>query len=139
MVIQKYFIFGNVSFVSLSLIKQKYFLGGHPVHKVKIYQVDKTESVKRRAGSNSRHLAIQFFCISILETLLHLTLKSEVEISGYLSACLFQYFGSSWTNLTIKQGTLCRHHYYIVSNTYYYMTNSYRPGLKKFDWLKAGL
>ena len=22
---------------------------------------------------------------------------------------------------------------------YYYMTNSYRPGIKKFDWLKAGL
>ena len=24
-------------------------------------------------------------------------------------------------------------------NRYYYMTNSYRPGLKKFDWFKAGL
>ena len=22
---------------------------------------------------------------------------------------------------------------------YYYMTSSYRPGLKKFDWFKAGL
>ena len=22
---------------------------------------------------------------------------------------------------------------------YYYMTNSYRPGIKKFDWFKAGL
>ena len=22
---------------------------------------------------------------------------------------------------------------------YYYMTNPYRPGLKKFDWFKAGL
>ena len=22
---------------------------------------------------------------------------------------------------------------------YYYMTNSYRPGLKKFDWLRASL
>ena len=27
-----------------------------------------------------------------------------------------------------------------LSNNYlYYMTNSYRPGLKKFDWFKAGL
>ena len=24
-------------------------------------------------------------------------------------------------------------------NSNYYMTNSYRPGLKKFDWFKAGL
>ena len=24
-------------------------------------------------------------------------------------------------------------------NSDYYMTNSYRPGLKKFDWFKAGL
>ena len=24
-------------------------------------------------------------------------------------------------------------------NISYYMTNSYRPGLKKFDWFKAGL
>ena len=27
----------------------------------------------------------------------------------------------------------------IVSIEDYYMTNSYRPGIKKFDWLKAGL
>ena len=24
-------------------------------------------------------------------------------------------------------------------SVHYYMTNSYRPGIKKFDWLKAGL
>ena len=24
-------------------------------------------------------------------------------------------------------------------NNNYYMTNSYRPGIKKFDWFKAGL
>ena len=27
----------------------------------------------------------------------------------------------------------------LVCIFYYYMTNSYRPGLKKFDWFKAGL
>ena len=29
--------------------------------------------------------------------------------------------------------------YWLANKTNYYMTNSYRPGVKKFDWLKAGL
>ena len=27
----------------------------------------------------------------------------------------------------------------VVCNMHYYMTNSYRPSIKKFDWFKAGL
>ena len=35
-----------------------------------------------------------------------------------------------------SKGNLFGH---IVNTTHYYMTNSYRPGFKKFDWFKAGL
>ena len=57
-----------------------------------------------------------FLCISILETLLHVTLKRRAEISNDIFACLLRYFCLSCKNLTIKgiaslfkqENTICK-------------------------------
>ena len=48
---------------------------------------------------------IQFLFISIPETLLHMTLKRQVEISADIFAPLLQYFPFSCKNLTISYDT----------------------------------
>ena len=45
---------------------------------------------------------IQFLCIRIFETLLHVTLKRRAEILAETFAGLLQYFSLSYQNLTIK-------------------------------------
>ena len=67
---------------------------------VKIHQVGLSETEKC-IGSNSWHLQFNFLCISIIETLLHLTLKRRAEISADIFARLWRYFSSSCVNLTI--------------------------------------
>ena len=44
---------------------------------------------------------IQSLCVSIPETLLHVTLKRRAEISADIFACLLRYFFLSCKNLTI--------------------------------------
>ena len=56
---------------------------------------------------------IQFLCISIPETLLHVTLNRQEEISADIFARLLQYLRLSCKNLTItagisKESTYCQ-------------------------------
>ena len=47
---------------------------------------------------------IQFLCVSITETLLHMTMKRQAEISADIVARLLPYFSLSYKNLTIICG-----------------------------------
>ena len=38
-----------------------------------------------------------------------------------------------------KNGNMSCSHLFVLCFIPYYMTNSYRPGIKKFDWFKASL
>ena len=44
---------------------------------------------------------IQFLCISILQTLLHVTMERRAKISADIFARLLRYFNLSYKNLTI--------------------------------------
>ena len=48
---------------------------------------------------------IQFLCISIPETLLHVTMKRRAEISADIFARLLRYFSLSYKDLTIIKNT----------------------------------
>ena len=67
---------------------------------VKIHQVGTSETV-RYVRSSTLTSTIQFLCISIPETLLHVTLKRRAEISADIFARLLRYFFLSCKNLTI--------------------------------------
>ena len=46
---------------------------------------------------------VQFLCIIILESLLHMTMKRRAEISADIFARLLRYFSLSYKNLTISR------------------------------------
>ena len=72
---------------------------------VKIHQVGTSETVRYVRSSQLLTSTIQSLCISILETLLHVTLKRRAEISADIFARLLRYFFLSCKNLTISGDT----------------------------------
>ena len=54
-----------------------------------------TNETVKCVGSDTSQLPVQYFCIRVRETLSHVTLKRQAEISADIYALLFRYFGSS--------------------------------------------
>ena len=58
----------------------------------------------------------------------------------YVRSQKFGYFGHWLSDVnTIEMKNFDTHLVFICNTFSYYITNSYRPGIKKFDWFKAGL
>ena len=91
---------------------------------------------------------IRFFC-SFTQTTIKIPLKFPAftfnkpkgwSISASTTEANLAAFIMRWgdhLNFVIPQGG--SETFYSYSREDYYMTNSYRPGIKKFEWFKAGL
>ena len=70
----------------------------------------------------------------------HTTLKLAIQVlRKYLK---LRYEDELYTLPSTKAGPAKEHgenYMKVFCIIVYYMTNSYRPGIKKFDWFKAGL
>ena len=74
-------------------------VGKNSLGGVKIHQVGTNETVNVLGQLLTS--TIQFLCITILDSSLHVTMKRRAEISAHTFACLLRDFSLSEKNLTL--------------------------------------